>query len=343
VAVENEKGSSMFDAELERRCMIMHTNPTVEQTERVVRHKLRHSAVATSSISTMSDEEIEGLSQHIISAIRQRDEDDATIIKNPCAPFLFDAIPSAFPVSRSKVQYMLKFINAIARFYPDEMIRTEKDGKVYSLVTPKHNWLGLRIYLNSFVEECLHMPSHGTDILKLFPESRLDKFGFADSDTVKMSEGEIKKAAKAAGLPFTKLRPVLSGLLMTGFLEVEETDKRQLYYKSPLLTEPASKIDWSDLIEKTKDFIREEWSEVADEYIGRCCSSIEIVDPFSGDNVELGERAETALDVSSADYPKLFKSAKDAACENYEEFLTKAEGDYDEEEYETIREYFQKS
>ena len=166
---------------------------------------------------------------------------------------------------------------------------------------------------------------------------------FADSDTVKMSEGEIKKAAKAAGLPFTKLRPVLSGLLMTGFLEVEETDKRQLYYKSPLLTEPASKIDWSDLIEKTKDFIREEWSEVADEYIGRCCSSIEIVDPFSGDNVELGERAETALDVSSADYPKLFKSAKDAACENYEEFLTKAEGDYDEEEYETIREYFQKS
>ena len=93
VAVENEKGSSMFDAELERRCMIMHTNPTVEQTERVVRHKLRHSAVATSSISTMSDEEIEGLSQHIISAIRQRDEDDATIIKNPCAPFLFDAIP----------------------------------------------------------------------------------------------------------------------------------------------------------------------------------------------------------------------------------------------------------
>ena len=36
VAVENDKGSAMFDAELERRCMIMHTNPTVKQTERVV-------------------------------------------------------------------------------------------------------------------------------------------------------------------------------------------------------------------------------------------------------------------------------------------------------------------
>jgi hypothetical protein len=45
------------------------------------------------------------------------------------------------------------------------------------------------------------MPSHGTDILKLFPDTRLDRFGFADSETVKMSEGELKKAAKAAGLP----------------------------------------------------------------------------------------------------------------------------------------------
>ena len=60
VAVENEKGSAYFDAELERRCMIMHTNPTVEQTERVIKHKLLHDASKPKSISTMSDEEIEG-------------------------------------------------------------------------------------------------------------------------------------------------------------------------------------------------------------------------------------------------------------------------------------------
>ena len=343
VAVENEKGSAMFDAELERRCMIMHTNPTVSQTERVIKHKLLHSAVETASISTMSDEEMDALKKHVITAVRERDEDDATIIKNPCAPFLFEAIPSAFPVSRSKVQYLLRLINAVARFYPDEIIRMERNGKTYGLVSPKHNWLGIRIYLNSFVEECLHMPSHGTDILKLFPDSRLDKFGFADSDTVKMSEGEIKKAAKAAGLPFTKLRPVLSGLLMTGFLEVEETDKRQLYYKSPLLTEPASKINWSDLIEQTKEFIRKEWPEVADEYIRRCCSSVKIIDPFSGDNIELGERAKTALDFSSADYPKVFKTAKDAKCKDFADFLTNAEGDYDEEEYENIKQFYEEN
>ena len=110
VAVENDKGSAMFDAELERRCMIMHTNPTVKQTELVVKHKLMNSALPKATMSSMKDEEIRQLKEHIAKTLRERDEDDATIIKNPCAPFLFDAIPSAFPVSRSKVQYLLRLI-----------------------------------------------------------------------------------------------------------------------------------------------------------------------------------------------------------------------------------------
>jgi hypothetical protein len=343
VAVENDKGSAYFDAELERRCMIMHTNPTVKQTERVIKHKLLHSAIPSARIASITDEEVEDLKAHLIKVVRERDEDDATVIKNPCAPFLFEAIPSAFPVSRSKVQYLLQLINAIARFYPDEIIRTKHDGVTYGLVSPKHNWLGLRIYLNSFVEECLHMPSHGTDILKLFPDTRLDKFGFADSETVKMSEGELKKAAKAAGLPFTKLRPVIAGLLITGFLELDDDGKRKLYFKSPLINEPVSKINWSDLIEETKNFTRENWPKVADEYIGRCCSSVKIIDPFNGNNLELGERAKTAIDVADGSYPTVFKSAKDAKIRDYETFLLKAEGDYNEEEDNAVRTYYKKS
>jgi len=53
VAVENSKGAAYFDAELERRCMIMHTNPTVEQTERVLKHKLLDSAVPRTTLTTM--------------------------------------------------------------------------------------------------------------------------------------------------------------------------------------------------------------------------------------------------------------------------------------------------
>ena len=342
VAVENTKGAAYFDAELERRCMIMHTNPTVEQTERVLKHKLMDSAVPKSKLTTMSDEEIENLKEHVLKAVIERDDEDALHIKNPCAPFLFEAIPSAFPVSRSKVQYLLKLINAVARFYPDEILRVEKDGTQYGLVTPKHNWLGLRIYLNSFVSECLHMPSHGTDILKLFPNTRIDRFGFADGDTIRMSTNEIKKAAKAAGLPFTKIEPILGALLMTGFLEMDEDKGKKLYYKSPLFEEPVAKINWSELIEETKDFMAKNWPAVAVEYGGRFCSDIKIVDPFTGDDIKLGERAKTAIDIETDAYEP-FKTYKDSRIKSFEEFLLHAEGDYNEEEIETVKSHYKES
>ena len=186
------------------------------------------------------------------------------------------------------------------------------------------------------------MPSHGTDILKLFPNTRLDRFGFADGDTIRMSNNEIKKAAKAAGLPFTKIEPILGALVMTGFLEMDEDKGKKLYYKSPLFEEPVAKINWGELIEKTEEFVREEWPEVATEYNGRCCGSVQIVDPFSGDNIELGERAKTALDIKTDAFMP-FKTHKDSLIKTFDEFLLNAEGDYNEEETETIRSLYKES
>ena len=79
-------------------------------------------------MSTMSEEEIEGLKKHIINVIGERDDDTGVLIRNPCAPFILDAIPTMFPVSRSKVEYLLRVINAVGRFYPEEILKVEKDG-----------------------------------------------------------------------------------------------------------------------------------------------------------------------------------------------------------------------
>ena len=341
VAVENDKGSAYFDAELERRCMIGHTNPTAKQTESVIKHKLMHVALPKKELLTMSDDEIKGLKQHMLNAIGRRDDERAMQLRNPCAPFLMEAIPSIFPVSRSKVQYLLKLINAVARFYDDEILRVERDGVTYGLVTPKHNWLALRIYLDTFISECLHMPSHGTDILQLFPDTSLDKFGMS-ADVVKLTEAEIKKEAKRAGLPFTKLRPVLSALVMTGFLEMDETEKgKTKYFKSPLISDPSKKIKWNDLIEKTEEFVREKWPEISSEYVGRFCGSFEIVDPFSGDNLKLGKGAKTAIDIETIDKDvKLpFKSKDDEKLWDGDmtKFLLLATGDYNEKDIEKIK------
>jgi hypothetical protein len=324
--------------------MIGHTNPTVAQTDAVIKHKLKDSAVPKSFMQSMSDEEIEGLQQHLVDAIGRRDDDNAILIRNPCAPFISEAIPSLFPVARSKVQYLLKVINAVGRFYPDEILKVEKDGVTYGLLTPKHTWLGLRIYLNSFVNECLHMPSHGTDLLKLFPDTRLDKFGLAGSEIVKMTSREIRTAAKSAGLPFTKLDPVITGLLMTGFLEEREEDGKKYYYKSPLLRTPASKIKWNDLIKSTENWVDEYWPEIAQEYKERYCQDVNVKDPFTGETINILAEAHdaTSVEVISGDWPDFFKNKEDWEWVkenewNEVDFLLNAKGDYGKEEIETIK------
>ena len=289
-AVENKRGDAFIDAELERRYMVTHTNPTVKQTEDVIKYKLDTTARPQEDIITMTDEEIQGLKDHIAKCIINRDDTRAIQVRNPCAPFLFDIIHTLFPIARSKVHYFLKLINAVARFYPDEMMTMERDGKTYGLVTPKHNWLAAQIYLDTFVTECLQMPSHGIDILKLIPDSDVDKFGMVTSEVVKMSMKEIQQCARQAGLPFAgkSVTPLLTSLQMLGFLEMEEDNGKRLYFKSPLIREPSTKINWGDVIDNTADLVKDTWGEISKEYIDRYCTDVEVINPFSGDTVQLG-------------------------------------------------------
>jgi len=291
-AVENKKGNAFLDAELERRYMVTHTNPTVKQTEDVIKYKLDTTARPQEDIITMSDEEIEGLKAHIAKCIINRDDTRAIQMRNPCAPFLFDVIPTLFPIARSKVHYFLKLINAVARFYPDELLTVKKNDKLYGLVTPKHNWLATQIYIDTFVTECLQMPSHGIDILHLIPDTEIDRYGMVTSEVIKMSMKEIQQAARSAGLPFAgkNITPLLGALQMLGFLEMEEENSKRLYFKSPLIREPSTKINWDDLLVDTQKLVKETWPEVANEYIDRYCTGVKVINPFTQEKVSIGPK-----------------------------------------------------
>ena len=291
-AVENKRGEAYLDAELERRYMITHTNPTVKQTKDVLRYKLKQASQPVEDLEDMSQEEIQALREHFRDCIIQRDDARAIKIRNPCAPFLFDLIPNIFPIARSKIHYLLRLIKGVARFFPDEILTIQKDEHIYGLVTPKHNWLAIQIYIDSFVTECLQMPAHGTDILHLIPDSEIDQFGLVTTETIKMGRREIQQAARQAGLPFAQknINPLLSSLTMLGFLEMEEEGNKQFFFKSPLVKEPSTKVDWNILVEQTKKLVRDTWpAEVANEYIDRYCTETEVINPFTHQKTILGE------------------------------------------------------
>ena len=303
-AVENKRGEAYLDAELERRYMITHTNPTVKQTKDVLRYKLKQASQPIEDLEDMSPEEIQSLREHFRDCIIRRDDARAIKIRNPCAPFLFDLIPNLFPIARSKIHYLLKLIKGVARFFPDEILTVQKDEHVYGLVTPKHNWLAIQIYIDSFVTECLQMPAHGTDILHLIPDSEMDQFGLVTTETIKMSRREIQQAARQAGLPFAQknINPLLGSLTMLGFLEMEEEGNKQVFFKSPLVKEPSTKIDWNNLVEQTKELVKDTWpSDTANEYIERYCMETEVINPFTKEKTILGQEAPLAPEKKGGD------------------------------------------
>tara|TARA_Y100000310_G_scaffold230851_1_gene233391 strand:+ start:99 stop:1481 length:1383 start_codon:yes stop_codon:yes gene_type:complete len=290
-AVENKRGEAYLDAELERRYMITHTNPTVKQTKQVIKYKLQQASQPLEDLEDMSEEEIQDLRNHFRDCIIRRDDTRAIKIRNPCAPFLFDLIPNIFPIARSKIHYLLQLINGVARFFPNDILTAKRNGNTYGLVTPKHNWLAIQIYIDSFVTECLQMPAHGTDILQLIPNSEIDQFGLVTTETIKMNKREIQQAARSAGLPFAQknINPLLGSLVMLGFLEVEEEGNKQLFFKSPLVREPSTKIDWNTLLADTKKSMSEAWpTDIANEYISRFCNDVEVINPFTLEKTILG-------------------------------------------------------
>ena len=145
------------------------------------------------------------------------------------------------------------------------------------------------------------MPSHGIDILKLIPDSDVDKFGMVTSEVVKMSMKEIQQCARQAGLPFAgkSITPLLTSLQMLGFLEIEEDGNKRLYFKSPLIREPSTRIDWEELLDETKELVKDTWPEVANEYISRYCENVTLINPFTTEEVKLGTRSEVAPEVET--------------------------------------------
>ena len=110
-----------------------------------------------------------------------------------------------------------------------------------------------------------------------------------------------------------------------------------------LLRTPESKINWNEMIDSTKGFVDEYWSEIASEYKQRYCDEVKAIDPFTGEEIVIGADASdpASIEVVGGDWPSFFKCKEDWQwVKNNEwdeiEFLLNVKGDYGKEEIETI-------
>ena len=70
---------------------------------------------------------------------------------------------------------------------------------------------------------------------------------------------------------------------------MEEENSKKVYFKSPLIKEPKTKIDWIKLLAHTEKFMYETWpKDIADEYVSRHCRNVTVENPFDLTSTTLG-------------------------------------------------------
>ena len=70
---------------------------------------------------------------------------------------------------------------------------------------------------------------------------------------------------------------------------MEEENNKKIYFKSPLIKEPSTKINWDEVIESTKKFMKEYWPEISNEYISKNCVNVEVTNPFTQAKTIIGQ------------------------------------------------------
>ena len=100
------------------------------------------------------------------------------------------------------------------------------------------------------------------------------------------------------------------------------------------------------MIDSTKEFVEEYWSEISREYIQRYCDEVKAMDPFTGEEIIIGADASSpsSIEVVGGEWPSFFKYKSDWQwVTNNEwdeiEFLLNVKGDYGKEEIKTINDW----
>lgn len=291
VALENDKGKKMFDAELSRRMLELYTDMSSTQTRRINDYALDVYERGVDEMLTMEEQEIDLLKYHIEQCILFTDN----LVQGyrfPAATKLADYIPAHFVQARSALPIFLQFVSAIAAFHYKDRIVTE-DGIL--LVTPQDLYMAWECYGMRFLQRCLNMEIMADELLQIFPP-REGLTNISRDRQLNMSEIKARLKEIKIHIGTSKLKTLVESFVDNGILDMETDHELDevLYYKTGL-DDMNSQLEYKDFIEHAKASVREQFPKYADDYIKRFCDAPWVSHPFQASKVNLitGDRQST--------------------------------------------------
>jgi len=265
-----------IDAQLASRLTIIRTDNSITQNKAVMKHQAVISRQPDNPVH-VDEEKKKQLSNHI----KTLPDINTYEWKNPAAEMFTECIPPFFTDCRRDFPKYLANIAGICRFYWKDRLVGKINNKEVYFITPQDMYLNHVIYGKALISSALKCNNIEREIMTLLQASKYP-----------LIKKEIQKQLKKKGIPLSlnMISRHLNGLCDLGYIDKDVTveNKKILQYEiGQIFQDFAFEIDWQEVIEYTKNTMKELYPKYAEEYIKKYCDKPIVTHPFTGEKINL--------------------------------------------------------
>lgn len=288
-ASDNEKVDPDDFPELRNRALMVSVDASEDLTKMVNERQAREEAGLYET--HVEDERAQEVRDYIKKIPKGMYFNGPGEIQNPVAPAINNQnpLPQKFVEARQDFPRLLKFMSSVTLFHFRERLQLTNDGTPILLVTPADAWIAMRVFGQDMVLSALNLRDRDLDILRFL----------RDDMQSGMSKAEVHMELRETGKNVSErdVSTSLKGMLNKGYVKKDQSTNPVMWSATPFASQVSAnvKLDWAEVIEDTKDTVREALDpEDAEEYIERFCegNGVMVRSPFTGDVVDITEENE---------------------------------------------------
>ena len=223
-----------------------------------------------------------------------------------------EPLPPKFVKARRDIPQLMDFIDAVALYHFSDRMIIEDEYPQKLLVAPVDAWHGFKIFGENLIMSALNLRELDKKILQFMRARPNQKWSAIESQS-KMQEPEY---GENRGI--SEIRTALEDMIEK--LYVQRQDGPPVEYTASSFGQSINvadqaKLDWSHVVEKTKEKARENLTEAqAEEYISNYCEGDGLIatHPITGETVNILEDTE---------FEDALEDAQEAVDEEMEESL----------------------
>jgi len=279
IATENRYTEKLGE-EMERRFLPLYTIAKKPLNKEIHRTKALARARIDEDLISMTEMERRELRGHFRMVIKEKRK-----IRNPCALFMEAYIPYGFVISNSQIEYWFDLVDAVTKFYSSERIvfSTPKGKRQYIFSTPQDNWLAWELGGATVVLASMNIPDLGREIIEILPLRDVDW------EDARIDINDIIDELKEMGIERTKKQVIgiMKALEGVAYAKRDESFGKSIFYYRTQNYNFEYSVNWTDCIDKTKEFIKAEYPSIADDYIKEFCDDPIVIHPFTNEKIKL--------------------------------------------------------